>query len=736
MSIYPLKLFLLVLCLWQVTTQIANATPVRGEHIEVELISEVSALQRGKPAWVGVRFNPDKHWHTYWRNPGDSGMSPKIEWLSPTSLIARGTAADSITEFVANPYWLWQIPQRIPYQHLVNFGYNGESLIITQLPANITENVELGKNLTLSAKVSWLVCEEICVPGEAELSLTLPVQASPAPINTRWQSAFTQVRYNSPQLQSHWQVQANSADKQLLLNIQLDTPLFAEAQTVTFFPFNDTLINHAAVQYMNKTANQLWLKVEHGTYFSKMPDKVSGVLVLQTPQGQRAYGLNAQIVPQLDTSKVNDWIPATTTPLLAAAITEPLVTETPSLLILLVFAFIGGFLLNLMPCVFPILSLKALSLLNTSPTRLHEQKMHGLIYTAGVILSFVIIALLLLSFRAVGENIGWGFQLQSPIFVALLAYLFFAMALSLSGLTQFGAQWMGLGHSLTQQEGYRGSLFTGILAVVVASPCTAPLMGTAIGVALTQAPPITVMIFTTLGLGMAFPFLLLALFPALGQRLPRVGAWMDILKQLLAFPLYLTVVWLLWVVGQQTSIHGMSTALVGLVFVAFALWLSAQQAKHQWIIYSLTLATLLLAIGLLWTPPMSVHSMSLQKSDSEREFKKQNWQVFSQQKINTLRAQQQPIFVNMTAAWCITCLVNEQVALNTSSVIQKMQEKGVHYLKGDWTNHDIEITEYLTKYQRSGVPLYVLYPANPQLPPQILPQLLTPTILIDALDKV
>jgi thiol:disulfide interchange protein len=389
-----------------------------------------------------------------------------------------------------------------------------------------------------------------------------------------------------------------------------------------------------------------------------------------------------------------------------------------SLAAVLLFALIGGMILNLMPCVFPILSIKVLSFTTTHQS-IRSRHIHGLVYTAGVVLSFVAIAVVMLTLRAAGESIGWGFQLQSPLFVIFLVYLFFIMGLGLSGYLEIGSNLMSLGQLSKGQEGLMSSFMTGVLATIIASPCTAPFMGPALGFAISQPTYIALLVFACLGLGMALPFILLAWIPGLTKRLPRPGAWMDTFKQFLAFPLYITAVWLLWVAGRQTSIDVAAAVVTGLVLLVMGLWLWKLSVRP---------AGKLIAIVVLGAA-LAVPVISLSEDTDELAF-----QPYSAERLSKLRASGQPVFINLTADWCITCLVNERVALNSEKVAQLMDDQGIVYLKGDWTNNDPQITTLLNNFQRSGVPLYLVYPRGPG-PAQILPQILSESMIIEALSK-
>ena len=396
-------------------------------------------------------------------------------------------------------------------------------------------------------------------------------------------------------------------------------------------------------------------------------------------------------------------------------------TENFSLGLILLFALAGGMILNLMPCVFPVLSIKALSFTMTHQTDKSKQA-HGLAYTAGVVSSFVAIAVVMLALRAAGEAIGWGFQLQSPLFVIFLIYLFFVMGLAFSGYLEIGSSLMSVGQSSDNEEGLDSSFMTGVLATTVASPCTAPFMGPALGFAISQPSYVALLVFAFLGLGMALPFILLTWIPGLSQRLPRPGQWMDTFKQFLSFPLYITAVWLLWIAGRQTNIDVAATVVIGLVLIAMAIWLWKLN-QSSGLSRSKILAAACL-MGALALPTLSV-------SESRDE---PLWQTYSPQLLSDLRSNGQAVFINLTADWCITCLVNEKVALGSDTFYQALAENNITYLKGDWTNNDPEITKLLNQYQRSGVPLYLMYP-NGQGEPEILPQILLEPMIMEAINR-
>jgi len=402
---------------------------------------------------------------------------------------------------------------------------------------------------------------------------------------------------------------------------------------------------------------------------------------------------------------------------------QPASTDWPLTVLMIGFAILGGAILNLMPCVFPVLSIKVLSFASAHHSA-HGKHLHGLAYAVGTTSTFVGIALLLMFLRSTGELIGWGFQLQSPAFVSYLAYLFFTMALSFSGMADFGSSLMGIGQNRTTEGGVQASFMSGVLATVVASPCTAPFMGSALGFAMTQPAAVGLLIFAGLGLGMALPLLMLSWMPGLADRMPRPGPWMETFKQLLAFPLYLTVVWLIWLLGRQVDSDYVALLCSGMVILAFGLWLWQRRAGERHM--PTRIAAIFVIVAALLIPQWG--------SSIHRESGVQ-WQTYDEVLLKDLRTRGKPVFVNLSADWCITCLANEKVALSSKEVHETFDRLGITYLKGDWTNSDPEITRLLIRYQRSGVPLYLLYPPGTG-DAVILPQLLTESLVLDSIEQV
>ena len=689
-----LLLVLLAVVGWH--TPLRAAAPA-DDLVKADLLAEPAAIAPGQTFWVGVRLRMKEHWHTYWRNPGDSGEATSITWQLPEG-------------FKAGPIQ-WPMPHRIPVGPLANYGYDGETILLTQITAPAT--LASGTQVPLTADVTWLVCEKECIPGDARLSLTLPAAASgSAPdLKADTRTLFDSARATLPQT-SPWPARMEVAQDTLTLHADAKGLKRDAIRSAQFFPFSETLIRHAEPQDLTVTDAGLSLQLPRSALTIGTPRDVRGVLIVEEAIGS---GTARHAFELADVS-------------IAAA------TATGSLATILqaaMFALLGGVILNLMPCVFPVLSIKVLSLINHAAQSPEQLRRHGLVYTAGVLATFVLLAGALLALRAGGAEIGWGFQLQSPITVAVLAYVLFAMGLSLSGVVHFGYSLQGLGGSLAQRAGYSGSFFAGALAVVVATPCTAPFMGTALGFALTQPAAISLVVFLALGLGLALPFLLLTVSPRLIEWLPRPGAWMDTLKQALAFPVYATVAWLMWVLGQQVGPSGLFAALIGLVLIALAAWsFNIWQTSGTW---GRRIAAAV-AIASMTATAAAVAGLQTDRPGAAQTTSAAGIEPFSQRRLDELRAENRPVFVNMTAAWCITCLVNERVALSTEAVKSAFSAGNIAYLKGDWTNRNPEITRILERHGRSGVPLYLLYSGGDE--PVVLPQILTAATVLQEIDRI
>ena len=679
---------LLLLCAAQVQADIQ-----RTDHLDSQLVAERTAAVPGQTLRIGLWLQHDPKWHTYWVNPGDSGIATKLQVRAP-----EGVEVGEID---------WPAPQRYDLAGIINYGYGDRALlpIGLRIPADFA-----GDTLRIEAEGRWLICEIECIPGKASYALELPV-ANASAADTRWQPDFAWADANLPQPTERIAVSAAMDGEQVRLTFSGALPEGIE--TFELLPRTPKVVANPAMPVWQRSAEGWQLSWQQSEYFGGLPETTEWVL----RGADTLIALVATASPAAAAS-----LPAADSPAIAA---QPQ-AEATSLWLAIGFALLGGLILNLMPCVFPVLSIKAMGALESADDRA-ALRSHGLWYTAGVVLSFLAVAGLLLALRSAGEQIGWGFQLQSPGFVAGMSLLLFAMGLSFSGVWELTGRFTSAGQGLTEGHGARSAFFTGVLATVVASPCTAPFMGTALGVALVQPPLFALAVFAALGLGLALPMLLLGWVPALARALPRPGPWMDGLRQLLAFPLYLTCIWLLWVYGEQTSPLAMAWLLAALVALAFALWLLQRRrgmASRGWRLASAL--AIVGALGLALAAPFrDAPRAAAVVSDESIE-------VYSVERLAELRAAGSPVLVNMTAAWCITCLANERVALSSEAVKSALAETGTVYMKGDWTLHDAAITAYLESFGRNGVPLYVHYPADGSAP-EVLPQLLTPEIVVAAL---
>ena len=659
-----------------------------SDLVKVELLAEPAAITPGEPFQVGIRLTMKEHWHTYWRNPGDSGEPTTVDWKLPEGFSASGLE--------------WPAPSLIKLGPVTSFGYEGEAVLLARITP--PRDLKPGSDVTLKAEVAFLVCEKVCIPGEANVSLPLSVSASGGTGPNA--KIFDAARGALPQ-PSPWTASFDAGPNTITLDLAEADLRRDNVRSATFFPYDNTLIVNSAPQILGAAGEGTRIAIERGQISQNLPQRLDGVLVVEEDIGgqpvRHAFAVEATSAP----------IAAQGINLLQAAL----------------LALLAGVILNLMPCVFPVLSIKILHLTQHASESVARIRLHGIAYTAGILGSFAVLAGALYALRAGGAEIGWGFQLQSPAMVAALAFVLFAFGLSLSGILTIGTSLTRVGGSrLLQKTGLSGSFFAGMLATVVATPCTAPFMGASIGYALTQPFIVGLVVFLALGLGLALPFLVLAFVPGLQRLLPRPGRWMETLKQFLAFPLYATAAWLIWVLSFQVGPAGLIAALAGLVLIGFAAWayglVQGQGGRSALAFRGLATAAVIAVVAIAATI-RSGHSPETTAQASGEA----GHEAFTQAKLDTLLASGRPVFVNMTAAWCITCLVNERTALSTESVRAALSGKNVAYLKGDWTNRNPEITRLLERFGRSGVPLYVLYRNGRE--PVVLPQILTPSLVLE-----
>jgi thiol:disulfide interchange protein DsbD len=674
----------------------AAEPPNPQELVQVDLVAETASLAAAETAWVDVHFTIKPGWHIYWRNPGDSGLPTSIQWSLPP-----GFSAGAI---------LWPVPQRLVQGNIGNYGYARSADLL--VPITAAKDLVAGGTAELAGEASWLVCADICIPGSAKLSLSLPIAARPVAPDPASAALFAEMQGKLPR-PAPFEARFIADAQSYLLHIPESALTGLRDPTGWFFPNDDSLIDHAAEPRSTRSTDGLDIVLPKAAAATTVPATLDGVLVMRGRDGaERGFEISANPIPVTPTeNRLAGW-------------------EA------LLLAFLGGVALNAMPCVFPILSLKLLSLTRQAHGHRSERLASGLAYTAGVLASFAALGGGLLALRTGGEAIGWGFQLQTPVFVAIVAYLIFAMGLSLSGVAAYGTSFAGTGGRVAHWSGLTGTFFTGVLATIVATPCTAPFMGVALGLALIAPAPLAIGIYLALGLGLAAPYLVATVIPGWQRLLPRPGAWMELVKQLLAFPLYGTVAWLLWVLIQQVGPGEALGALFGLVLVAFAVWiygrtrLAAPLGRSVGTAFAVggAAAAILLAVSFTTTAGHTAASPTPARTD------RLGYEPYTAEKLLALEAAGRPVFVNLTASWCVTCLINERVALDSDAVRQAFAARGIVALKGDWTNQNPQITALLQQFGRSGVPLYLLYSGKGE--PIILPQILTASAVLDALGKV
>jgi len=689
--------------------------PVRAQHLTAELVALSPAIAPGGTQQVGLLLTLDKHWHVYWINPGDSGEPPKIAWTLPAGITAGPMQ--------------FPIPKRLPLGPLMDFGYEDEVAFPVTISAASTRKPG---PVHLDAQVSWLVCAQVCIPGKAHMGIDLRVQpgAKPGALVGVLGDALALIPKPLP-AGAKFSVMGGAQRFVLTLN---DGRRESDAE---FYPYPaeaaaheaqppDAIVN-AAEQKIESLRDGVRLTVQLSPDAATLPATLHGVFKLSSTE---AYDVTAPIVPGE----------------IAAAGSGSATSKAAMGAIGL--AFLGGILLNLMPCVFPVLFLKGLALVQSSSQSRTHLLRHGLFYALGILISFWGIVAALLVLRTTGSHAGWGFQLQSPVFIALLASLIFLLALSLAGQFEIGLTLTSAGSSLVDRvgegkQGYAGSFFTGVLATVVATPCTAPLMGAAIGFALTQSAGVVFAVFTALALGLAAPYLLLSWQPAWVRVLPRPGAWMELLKQFTAVPLFATAIWLAWVYGQlhaSSGVNQMALLLSCFLLLAIAGWtLGRWPARWSSRIAAVVLIALGLAIPLSQTrgaaqagaePASMVQASGAAKNGAELV-----WQPYSEQALDAARAAGHPVFLDFTAAWCLSCQFNERAVLRSSDVESALRAHNFVLLKADWTNGDPDITNKLASVGRAGVPTYVLYSAAAGSAPDVLPELLTKGLVLAAIER-
>jgi thiol:disulfide interchange protein DsbD len=677
---------------------------VTTPQVRAELVAHApDGVVPGKPLRLGLQIQHQKHWHTYWKNPGDSGLPTTFAFTLPA-----GFAAGDIR---------WPTPERLPLGPLMNFGYEGTVLlpVEVQVPAGFS-----GESLAVKLRADWLVCKDVCIPEGGDFTLQVPARAATA----AHAAAFAAADAAIPKPAAGAQARAEVKDGALQVQVS-GLPAAWQRLALQLFPETTGVLNNAA------PVTGRW---EAGRWSAALPidaQRSEGPAVLPvvlTAAGQPA-GLEVAVQVTTPWPPLAQAAPAALPSLGSGAVTPGAPPAAPlGLALALLLALAGGALLNLMPCVFPVLSLKIVGFARHAEDR-RAVLAGGLAYTAGVVVSFVALAGLLLALRAGGEQIGWGFQLQSPAVVAALAVLFTLIGLNLAGVFEFGSVLPSSIAAAQARHPLVDSALTGVLAVAVASPCTAPFMAASLGLALTLPTHEALAIFAALGLGMALPYLAASAWPRLAQAMPRPGPWMANFKALMAFPMFATVVWLTWVLGQQTSIDGAAALLGLLVAVAFGAWALGSPTLGRGARRGFAAAaTVLLAAALVWAVPSwrqdaVAATPGASKAGTDGKQGEEAWQPWSAERVAQALAEGRPVFVDFTAAWCVTCQFNKRTTLNQPEVLTAFESKRVLLLRADWTRRDATIAAELARMQRSGVPVYALYSpgaAGPRLLSEIL----------------
>ncbi|HEY3705572.1 MAG TPA: thioredoxin family protein [Terracidiphilus sp.] len=703
---------------------VSNSADV--QHLHVQLVVPASTLSPGNAASAGLYFKLEPGWHVYWKNAGDAGEPPHIKWTLPQGITAGGLQ--------------FPVPTRLPVGPLMDFGYEDE--VLFPFTVNVSSDAKPGP-ATLHAHVDWLVCREVCIPGKADLETTRPVTteapkaATVDPDGSIYGRLSNRVPRPAP-------VTFKAGFRSTPAGFKLTVETGQRETEAAFFPADQDVMDNPAPQKLTPTAKGFTLDIKKDVNLAKAPDQLRGLIELS---GGRAYEIAAsQGAPaamkadSATASAANSEAAGSRSPIVEAGSTANVASSAPTqpgFLKIIGLAFLGGIILNLMPCVFPVLFLKGLALVNSGNEERHRLRAHGLVYTAGIVLSFWALVGVLLGLRTAGAHLGWGFQFQSPVFLFLMAGLLFFLGLSLAGQFEIGLSLTSAGGELAQKQGYTGSFFTGVLAVIVATPCTAPFMGAAIGYALAAPAIATFAVFTALALGLAAPYLALTLQPAWTRILPRPGAWMEVLRQVVSVPIFGTVIWLAWVVANVYGATMLAALLASFLLLAMAGWFLGRWPAKGW-------SAVLAGMIALCVVGLSVYAKSVVEPGVHGDrlimlkiapVPGTSWLPWTPEAVGKYQSQGTPVFVDFTAKWCLSCQVNERVALTRPEVMQAFAGSHVALLKADWTQHDDSISQTLEKLGRSGVPVYALYVPG-EASPHLLPEALTPGIVLDAIHSL
>ena len=710
-------------------SQVVNTEQVQAEM----LVYAPQGIRAGQTFWLGLQIEHQPHWHTYWQNPGDSGLPTRLQWQLPTGLQAGDIA--------------WPLPKKFPIGTLANYGYEGRLLLTVPVTVGADFRFPDSGPLALGLQAEWLVCRQECIPQEGRFTLNLASAATQTPHAASFESAQKLSPKPMAQLQQGgtWitggQATLSADAKQINLRMH-GLPVGWRGQTLSAFPVTPNVVHNAAVQGKDWTQNwqgavwsaQIPVSEERG----ESPRTMRWVLAAGPESAPKAPAFEIETPVQGTWPAMTQAAPAEISPALAKALADnakakanatqkPAASSTTALGLTLAIlgALVGGFLLNLMPCVFPVLAIKVIGFAQADTSQA-QHRAAGMAYTVGVVLSFMLLGGLMLGLRAAGEQLGWGFQLQSPTVVAGLALLFTLLGLNLAGVFEFGQMLPSSLATLQSRHPTVNAGLSGVLAVAVASPCTAPFMGASLGLAIALPVWQALLVFAAMGVGMALPYLAASWWPGIARALPRPGAWMATFRQAMAFPMFATVIWLLWVLGQQTGIDGASSLLALLLTVAWLVWALGLSGPKRWVLSGLALAALLW-LGSSWLP------LALREAPAEPlvsasqattgTLSTGSWQPWSEAAVQAQLAAGRPVFVDFTAAWCVTCQFNKKSTLADARVLADFAARQVVLMRADWTRRDPAITQALTALGRSGVPVYALY--APGHAPVLLSELLS-----------
>lgn len=701
------RFLVLLFLLWSgaASAQFGSKSVVVTERTRAELLAHApEGVEPGKPVWVGLQLAHQPEWHSYWKNSGDSGLPTKLEWQLPTGVQAGEIA--------------WPMPRKYSLGTLINYGY--EDTVLLPVPLTITPDFKpslLGDTLEIKLKAQWLICRELCVPEEGEFSIAIPTQSAIASNGPVFQASF-----DAQPRPLAGQATATIDENALRLRVS-GLPASLRGKQLDFFPETSGVIESSA-QWSQAWEGQDWTaRVPLSPYRSLSPD----VMPIVMTQGNDSWSIDAKLQ--------GTWPPTAALPAVSPDLQEALrdnaaaaksragLTFTAAL----VGALLGGLILNLMPCVFPVLAIKVVSFTQHASDQ-RARRLDGAAYSVGVVASFAALGLLVVALRSAGQQLGWGFQLQIPGVVAALAVLFTLIGLNLAGVFEVRQLIPTRLASLQSNHPVLNAFLSGVLAVVVASPCTAPFMGAALGFAVGLPASQALLIFAALGAGMALPYLVASWVPAVGRLLPRPGEWMVTFRKLMAYPMFAAVVWLLWVLGQQSGIDAASALLVVLIATSMLAWSLGLAGRTRVIVGMIAVAW---AAGFAWLLAGQIGALRPQQAVAVNE---SAWQAWEPGQVERFLAGGRPVFVDFTAAWCVTCQYNKKTVLQKPEVLADFAARDVALLRADWTLRDPAITAALGALGRSGVPLYVLYTGNAA--PRVLSEILSPSELKAALSAV